>query len=318
MLRDLSQLAAQKQTDAEDFRKAAAFLVSRQFIYQNKRSQKGHYALISDCRTYFSNLFDALGWDLLIDETAKCIGLLPREEGNQRRLSLADTVLLLALRVLYEKELESLRMSSTGSVSIDAASLYTFFDMANATKPPPGKLVKLLKGMESHGLVTISDAETEESVAVVEIHPAIKLATDDYAEARLRDLDPDYLPDPGTPAAGTSVHGTPAAGTSGFDPDEDEDQGGSRGPASEHGISESGTSGGGHAGSGHAYDLDSSDDDDEDDGHLEDDEEIDVDDDLVRAVSVGGLAESGGSEDGEHTDSGIDDAYSRNSRESME
>lgn len=109
--------AEDRDEDIEDkLREAAYQLQTRQFLYRYKVRHRKHYELILTYPDYFLSLMDAMNYDLVIAEERGYIGVLPRTFA--RRMSLNSTLLLFALRFIYDQELTRFNADDDGSVQI--------------------------------------------------------------------------------------------------------------------------------------------------------------------------------------------------------
>ena len=109
--------AEDRDEEIEDkVRNAAYQLLNRQFLYRHKVRHRKHYELILAYPDYFVSLVDAMNYDLVISEERGYIGVLPRSFA--RRMSLNSTLLLFAMRFIYDQELTAFNAEDNGSVQI--------------------------------------------------------------------------------------------------------------------------------------------------------------------------------------------------------
>ena len=123
MSKVLKELAAivskveERDEGIEDaLREAAYQLQARQFLYRYKSRHRKHYEVILRHQDYFIVLMDAMNYDLVITEDRGYIGVLPRTFA--RRMSLNSTLLLFAMRFIYDQELIAFNAEDDGCVQV--------------------------------------------------------------------------------------------------------------------------------------------------------------------------------------------------------
>src|ERR1700744_3411194 len=108
MLKDLAELESRfGETVVDDLRKAANLLLRGQFLFAGDRGATHAYELLISqrFRSYFVSLFDALGYDLRINESEQWVGLLPDSElGLFPTMPSEHTRVLLVLALVWQEE----------------------------------------------------------------------------------------------------------------------------------------------------------------------------------------------------------------------
>src|ERR1041385_1018061 len=108
-LKDLEKLVDECDASGGDgerleieLRQAAQSLWRAQFLYQSDFGSKGHYELILQHRSYFDNLFGALGYRVVGGRpNDHFLGLLASELPPRQSMKLDESLLLLVLRLYY-------------------------------------------------------------------------------------------------------------------------------------------------------------------------------------------------------------------------
>ncbi|MFA9461008.1 DUF4194 domain-containing protein [Thiohalorhabdus methylotrophus] len=183
MLKDLMQAVnSGSDLEAEDFRRAAQALLSRQFLFLANKNDRQPYRLIKEHMTYFGNLVDALGWTLVEDSDFQYVGVVTGDTAAPFRKSLKreETLLLLGARFLFERGLENMEAQEGGVVWVDAQELATFLqDKLGLSLPPAGRFKETLKLFRRHGLVRIHKDGTSEEVDRIrlELLPSLRRVT---------------------------------------------------------------------------------------------------------------------------------------------
>ncbi|MCU0833069.1 MAG: DUF4194 domain-containing protein [Chromatiaceae bacterium] len=185
MLRDLRQVCEHpRAAEPEDFRSAARLVLKRQFLLLERPGDRDPYRLIVNHFDYFANLFDALGWTLHRDDTLGLVGLLPGDAEGFRHLRLADSLMLLCLRLLYEEGMERFE-AREGSVFTPSEALLGRYETLLGRKLPPiSDYREILRRLRRWSLIEIGD-ETADGLPVLRILPTVRLVTGDQVQTRI-------------------------------------------------------------------------------------------------------------------------------------
>lgn len=106
--------------EREEFKRVCNRLMSMCFINKQNSSTKSEYYFIMRHKEIFMRYIDILGYTLDINEHYGTIQLINREGYNHARLKLADSIILLILRILYD---EKKRELSLGDVVISVGDI---------------------------------------------------------------------------------------------------------------------------------------------------------------------------------------------------
>lgn len=189
MLQDLSAIldrasGREAETLQQDLLATTRALWDRQFIYGDDHGGTRPYELGRRYRAYFESLFDALGYDFLLDEKERLIGIIDQAGAAPRAMRLDETLFLLALRVIYEERVRSFDIKERGRCDTTLAEVWTMIEERTMRKRPSvTRSTELVRRFQRHGLVRFLDEQGQD--AMLEIRPAIRLA---MAEATLESL----------------------------------------------------------------------------------------------------------------------------------
>jgi len=185
MLRDLRQVCERPgAAEPEDFRSAARLVLRRQFLLLERPGDRDPYRLIVNHFDYFVSLFDALGWTLHRDDTFGLIGLLPGDAEGFRYLRLADSLMLLCLRLIYEEGMERFE-AREGSVYTPSEALLSRYETLLGRKLPPlSDYREILRRLRRYSLIEIGD-EAADGLPVLRTLPTVRLVTGDQVQARV-------------------------------------------------------------------------------------------------------------------------------------
>lgn len=108
------------EREREEFKRVCNKLMSICFINKQNASTKSEYYFIMRHKDIFARYLDVLGYTLDINEHYGVIQLINREGFNHVRLKLAESIVLLILRILYD---EKKRELSLGDVVINVGDI---------------------------------------------------------------------------------------------------------------------------------------------------------------------------------------------------
>jgi hypothetical protein len=186
MLRDLRQVCERDDSgEPEDFRAAARALVTHQFLLLERPRDRAAYRLVANHFDYFTDLLDALGWTLHRDDQLGIIGVLPLETEAHARLRLADTLVLLCLRLLYEEGVERFEVRDGAVYTATETLLSRYETLLKRPRPRRPELMDILARLRRHALIEIGD-DDENGLPMLRILPTIRLVTGTHATERIR------------------------------------------------------------------------------------------------------------------------------------
>jgi hypothetical protein len=166
--------------------KAARDLLNRQAIHGDDSMLKTTYRLLRRHSSYFERLFDGLGYRMQFDTSYAYALLLPGEidVGSRRgKVSKEETLMLFALRVLWEECSREGEMDDFGRIESDTEILYDRFSaMTDADFPSKGRLKEYFNAWKSRGLLRVGAEDRDEELIYFTIMPVIRdLVTPDIA-----------------------------------------------------------------------------------------------------------------------------------------
>ena len=185
MLRDLRQICERPGSlEPDDFRDAARRLLERQFLLLERGRDRDAYRIVANHFDYFSNLFDAIGWTLHRDDGFGIIGLQPGEAESFARLRLADSLMLLCLRLLYEEGMERFE-AREGSVYTQSETLLSRYEtLLGRKRPLVTEFRDILARLRRHALIETGDT-AEDGLPGLRILPTIRLVTGTGVQERI-------------------------------------------------------------------------------------------------------------------------------------
>lgn len=189
MLFDLEELLQKPQNhdvEASEFRVIASRMLRQQTLYRDDWNSRPTYDFLLRFRSYFSDLFDALGLDLVISERDLIIALKPRESQARARLSLDETVLLLSLRAAFEQGVASFDIGDHGEVRITSMELLERYEATTGRVRPAWPRVRdILKEFKRRRFIMLEEEFPDESGVQIVIRPSIRELTGEGYLARI-------------------------------------------------------------------------------------------------------------------------------------
>lgn len=181
MLVELEEIVGRAEGSARerldvDLRTAAKSLLERQFIFSDDFQGRRKYELIRSHRAYFVSLFDAMGFDLVVDEREQMAGIVSQSGAVARRMSLNESLFLVALRVVYEERVKSFDMKEGGRCDTTLAEVWSLIEeRAQRERPSAPKCRAIAEAFARNGIVRIVDTLSDGDLAL-EIRPVIARA----------------------------------------------------------------------------------------------------------------------------------------------
>ena len=187
MLRELKRVVEESGKDPQEFQQTANYLLANQFVSAFKHGQRRHYLLVEMYQQYFSNLFDALGMKLYVNENERLAGVLPVEREAFVRLKTDETLFLLVMRQIYEEKVENFEIDngfvSTNSVAI----LERYVQLVKREIPTETRFKDILTLFSKQGVIIRGKAYDEDAKnLMISITPVVRLIV---TEAYLRQLE---------------------------------------------------------------------------------------------------------------------------------
>lgn len=174
MLSDLKRTAERQDVEPELLKYAAATLLTRQFLFYEKDMDRKKYRILSQHESYFSNLFDAIGFDFVFDQEFAMVGIIPQQRLTSQSLKKSEALMLLTIRLVYEEAWAEFNVIN-GNVHYDSERLIAKFSLATGIeeRPPLTELRQILAGFRRSGL--IDEIEDDNRVLTFTIRPSVRL-----------------------------------------------------------------------------------------------------------------------------------------------
>jgi hypothetical protein len=176
-LQDILDRASGKEAETfeDDLRSTVRALWDRQFVYADDHAGARPYDIAKRHRTYFESLFDAMGFDLILDEREFVVGIVDQAGASPRSMRIDETLFLLALRIVYSERISTFALKERGRCDTTLGEVWTLIeDRAQRKRPSVTRCLEIARRFQRHGLVKALDDNGHD--AGLEIRPAIRHA----------------------------------------------------------------------------------------------------------------------------------------------
>lgn len=158
--------------------RASRDLLSRQTIHGDDRILSASYRLLWDHRRYFEPLFASMGFEIHYRQDYGYVLLQPGEiavESRRGRIRKDETLVLFALRLIWEETSRDGDMDAMGRVETDSGALMDRYRiLAQTVFPSLPRLREMMKDFKARGLVTLGEEDREEEVLPITVMPVIR------------------------------------------------------------------------------------------------------------------------------------------------
>lgn len=186
MLNELRRLLEKHVALTEaDLRNAANALLTQQFLYLENDKQLPHYRLVTQHIEYYRDLFDALGWQLLVDNDFRYVGILPSDEETYLPLNLEETLLLFIAAQMFEEGVET-RQTRNGRVYVSSEDMLARYEsLTRRDRPKITDFRDSLKLLQRHGLILKEDDDPVTKLPRLALLPALRQIAGEHIMARI-------------------------------------------------------------------------------------------------------------------------------------
>lgn len=180
---------AGKRPTAEEMTRSLQVLITRQCVYSHTPGIGRTYDLVRAYPTFYERYFGALGYRLEVSPRDQMVALAvpgdePRYDGVFERLRKDETIVLLALRLLWEEAIRAHEMGEAGMAETTTDALVDRIESATQGTPPDEvRLLEILRRFQRHGALRLGERDRMGRVSPLTILPGIAiLVPDGYVE----------------------------------------------------------------------------------------------------------------------------------------
>lgn len=161
------------ETEKEKFSRICNKILDKNFLIRQKESDKEDYFFVVGHLTLFQNYFMLMDYMVTHYEADQIVALSPEANRNRTRLRRNDTIMLLVLRLLYQKKSKEATLLNQILVSIkdiqeelDRTSLFK-------GKIPKTELQTTMRMLKSYSLIDFQSSNLINDDTRVEIYPSL-------------------------------------------------------------------------------------------------------------------------------------------------
>jgi hypothetical protein len=180
----LGSIAGKKPTREELIRCTQA-LLTRQCIYPSSPGLGRTYELIRAYSSYFEAYFSCMGYRLVIAARDQMVALsVPQEQTRYdaayQRLSKEQTIVLLALRLMWEEGVNNQDVQEGGIVETTTGDLIDRIKSVTQGTPLDERpLLDVLRFFQRYGVVRVGERDRIERVSPLSILPGVNVVVPD-------------------------------------------------------------------------------------------------------------------------------------------
>lgn len=171
----MEALEKMSQKDREQFRRVCGRLLSSCFICKRNENTKADYYFVMRLRETFEEYLGVLGLSLEISEQYGVIQLVSREGLGHASLKLADSIILLILRILYDEKKRELSLTdvvvNVGDIQEKYLSMKVRDKQIDKTT-----MNNALRTLKRYNLVNLLDRDMSQEDGRVLIYDSILMA----------------------------------------------------------------------------------------------------------------------------------------------
>jgi hypothetical protein len=181
-----------RRPNEDELRRALQALLTRQCIYAHTPGLQRIYEIIRSYHQFFQNYFGTLGYPLVVSPRYQMVALAvpvgeSRYDTVYERLLISETMVLLALRLMWGEAIASLEIGEAGIAETTTGELVDRIKNVTQKDPPSeARLTEILKLFARYGAVRIGERDRVEQVSPLAILPGVSiLVPDNYVSELL-------------------------------------------------------------------------------------------------------------------------------------
>jgi hypothetical protein len=178
-----------RRPNEEEMRRALQVLLTRQCLYSSTPGLGRTYEIVRAYASFFERYFGTLGYRLVVSPCDQMVALsVPmgdtRYDAVYERLRKDETIVLLALRLLWEEAVGSQDIGEGGMLETTTGDLVDRIRAVTQVDPPEEtRLLDILRMFQRQGAVRVGQRDRIEKVSPLTVLPGVAvLVPDSYLE----------------------------------------------------------------------------------------------------------------------------------------
>ncbi|WAJ27451.1 DUF4194 domain-containing protein [Antarcticirhabdus aurantiaca] len=180
---------AGRRPSADEMTRTLQVLLTRQCVYAHTPGLGRTYEILRAYPTFFSRYFGTLGYELVISARDQMVALAvppgeARYDSVYERLRKDETIVLLALRLLWEEGIREHNVGEAGTVETTTGDLVDRIGVLTGGAPPDeNRLADIMRLFQRHGAARVGARDPVRRVSQLAILPGVAiLVPDAYVE----------------------------------------------------------------------------------------------------------------------------------------
>jgi hypothetical protein len=178
-----------KTPSADELTGALQVMITRQIIYSHTKGLGGAYEVVVTYGSFFARYFKAMGLRLIVSPRDQMVALaVPQGESRYdsvyERLTKEETLVLLALRLVWEEAVANQDIAEAGICETTTGDVIDRYKSATQLDPPnEGRLMDIMRLFQRRGAVRVGNRDSIEKVTPMSILPGVVvLASDTFLD----------------------------------------------------------------------------------------------------------------------------------------
>lgn len=174
-----------KTPSADELTSAIQVMITRQVIYSHTKGLGGTYEIVKTYGSFFDRYFKAMGLRFISSPRDQMVALsVPQGETRYdavyERLTKDETLILLALRLVWEEAVANQDIAEGGICETTTGDVIDRFKSATQLDPPnEGRLMDILRLFQRRGAVRVGKRDSVERVTPLSILPGVVVLAPD-------------------------------------------------------------------------------------------------------------------------------------------
>ena len=176
-----------KPPTEDELTRALQVLLVRQCVHSSTPGIGRTYEIVKGYAQFFSRYFAALGYHLVVNARDQTVAVsvpkdMSRYDAIYKRLRKDETIVLLALRLMWDQAVAEGEFGDGGVLSTSTGDLVDKITVVTGKNPPEETgLTDILRLFQRHGAVRIGKRDPETKALQLTILPGVAvIAPDDY------------------------------------------------------------------------------------------------------------------------------------------